>query len=126
MKDIIKILRELREDRDLTQKQVAEAIGKTQPYYYRYESGKYSLPFKTAIELAEFYDITTDYLAGRTSSPLSIDVLNKPLINGRTGGEILADFEKLNEKDKEDVLKYIEILKTKAEAQTNLIKKGTK
>lgn len=113
MKKITQILKDLREDHDLTQQQVAEAIGKTQSYYYRYESGKYGLPFNIAIQLADYYNVTTDYLAGRTTSMLNVDIFNKIVLDEYTVGELLNDFYSLSETGKRDIIKYIEILKTK-------------
>ncbi len=61
-----KRLRDLREDRDLTQSDVARVLGTTYQYYSTYESGKRELPFSRAILLAEFYNVSLDYLAGLT------------------------------------------------------------
>lgn len=64
-----KILRDLREDRDLTQADVAEVLKTTYQYYSTYESGKRELPFSRAIILAEFYNVSLDYIAGLSSNP---------------------------------------------------------
>ena len=58
-------LRDLREDRDLTQAQVAEIIGTSQQHYGKYESGKIVIPFDRVIMLADFYNVSLDYIAGR-------------------------------------------------------------
>lgn len=60
-------LRDLREDNDMTQAQVARIIGTSQQHYGKYESGKIVIPFDRAVMLAEFYDVSLDYLAGRTN-----------------------------------------------------------
>lgn len=62
-------LRGLREDRDLTQSDVAKVLGTTYQYYSTYESGKRELPFMRAIELAKFYNVSLDYLAGIADIP---------------------------------------------------------
>lgn len=62
-------LRELREDHDLTQAQVAERLGMKQPQYFRYEQGFRDLPTDILIRLADLYDTSTDYLLERTASP---------------------------------------------------------
>lgn len=64
-----KRLRDLREDRDLTQAQVAKVLNTTYQYYSTYESGKRELPFSRAIILAKFYNVSLDYLAGITDVP---------------------------------------------------------
>ncbi len=64
-----KRLRDIREDRDLTQTDIARVLGTTYQYYSTYESGKRELPFSRAIELAEFYNVSLNYLAGLTDVP---------------------------------------------------------
>ena len=61
-------LKDLREDRDLTQTQVAKVIGTSQQHYGKYESGKIVIPFDRAVMLAEFYNVSLDYIAGRTNT----------------------------------------------------------
>ncbi len=61
-----KRIRELREDNDLTQKQVAEYLNMKQPQYSRYEKGYRDIPSDILIALADYYDTTVDYILGRT------------------------------------------------------------
>lgn len=65
MKTYAQRMREIREDRDCTQAQIAEVLETTFQYYSTYESGKRELPFSRAIKLADFYGVSLDYLAGR-------------------------------------------------------------
>ena len=58
-------LRDLREDRDKTQKQIAELLNMQLTVYQRYERGERELPLWAAIKLADYYGITLDYLIGR-------------------------------------------------------------
>ena len=60
-------IRDLREDRDLTQAQVGEAIGVPQRTYAYYESGQRMIPPHVLCALADFYDVSVDYLLGRTT-----------------------------------------------------------
>lgn len=62
-------IRELREDHDLTQKQVADYLGMTQPQYFRYEHGYRDIPTDILIALADYYKVSVDYLLGRTDQP---------------------------------------------------------
>lgn len=62
-------LRDLKEDADMTQKQVADLIGVSTNHYGKYERGETDLPFEKAIILADYYDVSLDYLAGRTNYP---------------------------------------------------------
>lgn len=59
-------IRDLREDRDLTQKQVAQMLGMSQTGYSKYETGENDIPTVVLIKLADFYQTSTDYLLGRT------------------------------------------------------------
>lgn len=61
-------LRDLREDKDLTQEQVATIIGTSQSYYAQYENGKRSIPFDRIVKLAKFYKVSIDYIAGITNN----------------------------------------------------------
>ena len=58
-------VRDLREDSDKTQKQIAELLNMQLTVYQRYERGERELPLWAAIKLADYYDITLDYLVGR-------------------------------------------------------------
>ena len=60
-------IRDLREDRNLTQKQIAEMLGMSQTGYSKYETGENDIPTAILIKLADFYGTTTDYLLGRTN-----------------------------------------------------------
>ena len=62
-------IRNFREDRDLTQKQVAEMLGMSQTGYSKYETGENDIPTQILIKLADYYNTTTDYLLGRMDNP---------------------------------------------------------
>ncbi len=64
-----KRIRDLREDHDLTQRQVAERLGMSQPQYFRYEQGYRDVPTEILLALAELYQTSTDYILGRTDDP---------------------------------------------------------
>ncbi len=64
-----KRLRELREDHDLSQTQVAQYLGMKQPQYFRYEQGYRDIPTDILIKLANLYRTTTDYILERTDKP---------------------------------------------------------
>lgn len=55
-------IRDLREDHDMTQTQVAEYLGIKQPQYYLYESGEREIPTHFLVRLANLYHTTTDYI----------------------------------------------------------------
>lgn len=62
-------LRDLREDHDLTQTQVAHILHVSQTTYSRYESGVLDIPSAALIALAGFYQTSVDYLLGLTHDP---------------------------------------------------------
>ena len=66
-------LKDLREDSDLSQGAVAKILGTSQSYYAQYENGKRELPFSRAIILAQFYNVSLDYIAGITSVPKKLN-----------------------------------------------------
>ena len=59
-------IRDLREDHDLTQKQIAQMLGMSQTGYSKYETGENDIPTAVLIKLADFYQTSTDYLLNRT------------------------------------------------------------
>jgi len=63
-----KRIRDLREDADLTQKQIAEILQLHKTTYTRYESGARELPFRVAILIAKQYNVSLEYLAGLTDA----------------------------------------------------------
>ena len=67
--NINKRLKDLREDADKSQKEIANVIGTSQSYYAQYENGKRTLPLDRAISLARYYNVSLDYLAGLIDTP---------------------------------------------------------
>ena len=61
-------LRDLRDDADLKQENVAKVLGIQQSVYSRYERGFQTIPLVHLIKLADFYDVSIDYLVGRTQN----------------------------------------------------------
>ncbi|MBR7116494.1 MAG: helix-turn-helix transcriptional regulator [Clostridia bacterium] len=62
-------LRDLREDRDMTQADVAKALETAREQYNKYELGKQEIPFHHVIRLARLYNVTIDYIAGIAEEP---------------------------------------------------------
>ena len=63
---MFKRIRDLREDRDLNQTQIAQILGMSQTGYSKYETGENDIPTVILIKLAKFYDTSVDYLLGET------------------------------------------------------------
>lgn len=70
-------LRDLREDHDLVQKEVASHLGIDQRVYSNYETGKREIPVHLLLELAELYRTSVDYLLGRTDSKVPYPASSK-------------------------------------------------
>lgn len=59
-------LRDLREDKDMKQKEIGAILGIDQRVYSNYETGKREIPLDMLVTLADFYGVSVDYLVGRT------------------------------------------------------------
>ena len=62
-------IRDLREDRDLKQRELAEYLNCSQRVYSNYELGQRDIPTDILIRLSNFYKVSIDYLLGQTSNP---------------------------------------------------------
>ncbi len=60
----IKRIRDLREDNDKTQQQIADVLGISQTMYARYERGANELPIRHLINLCKYYNVSADYILG--------------------------------------------------------------
>lgn len=60
-------LKDLREDMDLHQADIARLLQTTQPQYSRYETGEREIPVRHLVTLADFYNVSADYILGRTN-----------------------------------------------------------
>ena len=60
-------IRDFREDKDLTQKQMGEILSCSQRVYSNYERGELDIPTEILIKLADFHNVTTDYILNRTN-----------------------------------------------------------
>lgn len=62
-------LKDIREDRDLTQEEIAEILNVKQNTYQQYESGKRQIPIEALIKLAKYYNLSIDYILGLIKEP---------------------------------------------------------
>ena len=62
-------LKNIREDADKSQEEIAKIIGTSQSYYAQYENGKRSIPFERMVVLAKYYNVSLDYFAGLIDTP---------------------------------------------------------
>ena len=84
-------IRDLREDHDLTQKEVADALYMHLTQYRRYETGERAIPLELAAQIAAFYGVSLDYLANTAAAPSS----TAPQILNREENMLLNTFRQL-------------------------------
>ncbi len=111
MKELRKILRELREDHNLKQATVASYLGIEQQSYSNYENGNRSIPLWAVIKLADYYKVSTDYLLGAGSNAPGSPNLRIPYLNNITLHEVLYKLQKLDPESRKKILRYLEYLK---------------
>lgn len=104
-------VRDLREDADLTQKQVADKLYMHLTQYRRYESGESELPMDIAIRLAELYRVSLDYIAGLTNSKQGLT--RSELCESET--RLIEGFRRLDPVRQGRLLERLEILREKKE-----------
>ena len=75
-------LRELRVDRDMTQREVGEVLGIPQQQYSQYETGQIDLPLRYLRKLIDLFDVSADYLLGRTQRPENKSFRNVQVTKG--------------------------------------------
>ena len=68
-------IRDLREDSDLTQEALCKKLYMHKTTYTNYEQGKHTVPLDFAVQLADFYQVSIDYIAGRTNFPQGMPVV---------------------------------------------------
>lgn len=73
-------LRDLREDKGKTQAEISSLLGTTQQIYSRYETNRTDLPLRHLIKLADYYQVSADYILGRTSYPKNPPEMAKPFL----------------------------------------------
>lgn len=65
---IFENIRNLREDNDKIQQEIADYLNMKQTTYSKYERGKFNIPIEVFIKLADYYDVSLDYLTGRSKN----------------------------------------------------------
>ena len=108
IKKMLEILREMREDKDLTQKELARLLGTSQQYYSKYETGKFDIPVRVLVQLAELYGVSVDYLLDRTECAAGMDALGAPVTPVCSAGRLLSDVLALDPKRRADVVEFVE------------------
>ena len=99
-------IRDLREDSDKKQIDIAVFLGIAQTQYHLYESGKRELPFHMAVALAKFYNVSLDYIAGLTNDKRGITKSELP----RDETVLLKKYRALSPQNKGRLLERLDML----------------
>lgn len=89
------LLAELRQDRGLTQKEVGQILSVSPGTVSNYETGVHLPDAEKLVVLADYFNVTTDYLLGRTSSSISSDQLQQRVTDSKTISDIMSIFMRL-------------------------------
>lgn len=100
------LLAELRQDRAMTQKQLAEILFVSVGTISNYEKGKHLPDVDRLIMIADYFNVTTDYLLGRSPFNLSPDVFSERIADHKTVGSIISDLKALP-RDRQRILTTI-------------------
>lgn len=90
------ILAELCQDRKMTQKDLAQAMFVTVVTISNYENGVHYPDVEKLISLADYFNVTTDYLLGRCKADVSPDVFDESIIGEKTMGQLVNDIRNLS------------------------------
>lgn len=110
-------LKDIREDEDLKQTDIADLLNITRQQYQLYESGKREIPFHSVIEIANKLKISIDYIAGRTNDKKGLSKSNMSVEET----DIIKKFRSLSERRKGEVIGNINLLfKQEQEEQSRI------
>lgn len=104
------LLAKLRKEKGILQKELATYLNVTVATISNYEKGVHSPDYETLVRLADFFDVSTDYLLQRTDYRASINTLNKPLIIGFTASDLLNAVMELDQHNTETLIDYYKLL----------------
>ena len=115
MKPLHLLFRDMRTDREVKQQTIADLIGTTQQQYSKYEKGKSDLPLRVLPILADFYDVSADFLIGRKGDYFNVPGLEQMVSETTSAKDMLADVMSLDTAGREAVIEYIFLQKLKEE-----------
>lgn len=98
------LLAELRQDKKMTQHELAEIMHVSTGTISNYENGVHFPDVEKLISLADYFSVTTDYLLGRSISNLSPDIFKELIAPGKTVGDFLQEFRRVTPERKDALL----------------------
>ncbi|MEI3337600.1 MAG: helix-turn-helix transcriptional regulator [Clostridium sp.] len=111
---INKRIRELRIEKELTQEDIAKMLNKSTNNISQYETGKRQPDINTIIKIAEYFNVSIDYLMGRTETrELADDFIKKNLKLTDDEKKILSQYRNLNKEGEKQAKEYLEYLAQK-------------
>ena len=105
------ILFQLRADRGIYQKQLAEYLSVSIGTISNYENGVHCPDLSTLCRIAEYFNVSADYLLGLTNNPMPINSLNTKLSDGYTVGSVLNSILELSQSSRQKMAKYLSMIK---------------
>jgi len=108
-----KRLEKLRVEKNLTHQQMADMLGITRQAYGNYENGKREPDLKTLSKLADFFNVSLDYLLGKSphrSSPNQYEPTPAEIEDVIKKADLQFDGAPLNDEDKEDIIEFIKVV----------------
>lgn len=105
-----RLLAKLRKEKGVLQKEVATYLNMTVATVSNYEKGVHLPDLNTLIMLADFFDVSTDFLLQRTDYKASISTLNRPLSSEYTVSDLLNTVIELDSRNTQALLDYYELL----------------
>jgi len=119
-------IKELRIERNLQQKDLAALMNVSIGTISNYENNVHVPDYKTLNKLADYFKVTTDYLLKRTSYRLDPSTLNQPLTNDYTAADLVNTTLSLTQDDRNDLIKYLNMLRICNEHKETDIKADSK
>ncbi|MHB8063289.1 MAG: helix-turn-helix domain-containing protein [Ruminiclostridium sp.] len=107
------MIAELRKDKGLLQKELAQFLGVSIGTVSNYETGVHNPEIETLIKLADYFNVSVDYMLGRVKSKEGLDILNDKIISSNkelTVGEVVSDILTLSEDSKIALIDYLGLL----------------
>lgn len=111
MKELREIIRDLREDNDLKQKEVANYLNVSQQTYSNYENGHREIPVWVVTSLAKLYKVSTDYLLGADFNYLGNTNVKNQYLKDITMHDVVYDMQKLKPAGRRELVNFLQYLK---------------
>lgn len=115
MKELRELIRDLREDHNLKQKEVANYLNISQQTYSNYENGRRYIPVWVVTALAKLYKVSTDYLLGADTSYCS----NNTYLENITVHDVMCDIQRLKPQGRGELVRYLQYLKSVEEYEVS-------